>query len=207
MLWTTMTSRFAALVALVAVASTSAFSTPSPASTPLMDEAIAIYDSKFPFGRGPPKRDFRGDFGMPNQDFDGTRVKTTNNDETPARLTDITEEQARGTFAELTKLYTEDRAIEMVKAMPICLAFKKDRFAPCLEIFAEEFGLEAAQDMVTRNPGLLAVKPKDAAATDASAMAFSYIIAFTRPAGPFLLAGLLLALLTPFIKSVTGIDF
>lgn len=202
------TTRFATLLALVTISASSinafSFST-AKASSPVMDEAIAIYDQKFPFGREPPKKDFRGDFGMPNQDIDGTRIKKDYG--TPSRMTDITEAEARAAFTELSKLYTEDRAIEMVKAMPICLAFDKNRWAECLDIFAEEFGLEAAQDMVKRNPGLLAVKPKDAASTDASAMAFSYIIAITRPAGPFLLGGLLLALLTPFFKTVTGIDF
>lgn len=123
------------------------------------------------------------------------------------RLTDISEQQARATFSELVKLYGDDRALDMVKAMPICLSFKKDRFAPCLAAWGEIFGLEQAQDMVKRNPGLLAVRPDEAAKASESSMVFSYIVAFTRPAGPFLLALLCFAVLTPFIEALTGIQF
>ena len=199
-----MMNRFATvLVALVALSATSvnafAFSSRT-ASSPVADEAVAIYAKAYPFDRAPPKKDIVGNFGMPSK-------LSERKPNSKSRLTDISEADARATFAEISRLYNEERALEMVKAMPICLAFNRDRFAECLDIFEERFGLEAAQDMVKRNPGLLAIAPKDAVSADDSAMAFSYIIAFTRPVGPFLLGGLLLALLTPFIEKVSGISF
>lgn len=166
---------------------------------------MAIYDKKFPFGREPPKSNFMGDFGMPNQDFDGTRLKKKY--ATSKRLTDISPAQAKQAFLELARLYGEERALAMVKAQPLCLAFDVKNFAKSLAAWAEVFGLEAAQEMVARNPGLLAVRPDEATNATDSTMAFSYIVAATRPLGPVLLAGLFFLLLTPTIESLTGIQY
>lgn len=194
------------LVGLVGTAS--AFFSKSPAKvsgSPLAPEAVAFYDKNFPFGREPPKANFLGDFGMPNQDFDGTRIKSKN--PSKKRLTDITEAQAKKSFNILANLYGDERALGMVKAQPICLAFDTNNFAACLDNWSEVFGLEGAQAMVARNPGLLAVRPEEAAKATDSTMAFSYIVALTRPVGPLLLAGTLFLILTPLIESVTGIKY
>ena len=182
---------------------------PSAASkvkgSPFTEEAIAIYNKNFPFGREPPKRSALVDFGMPNQDFDGTRIKSKN--PSLKRLTDISPEQAKKSFNELARLYGDERALKMVKAQPICLAFDSTNFSPCLENWSNVFGLQAAQEMVVRNPGLLAVRAEEAAKATDSTMVFSYIVAVTRPIGGLLLATLFLLLLTPLIESITGIQY
>lgn len=198
-------------LAALCLSSASAFFAQKPAAakkmvgSPFVEEAIAIYDKNFPFGRPPPKSNPLGDFGMPNQDFDGTRVKKPN--ASKKRLTDITPEQAKKSFNELAKLYGDDRALTMVKAQPICLAFDSTKFAQTQAAWTEVFGLEATQDMVARNPGLLAVRPEEAAKATDSTMAFSYIVAFTRPLGPVLLGTLFVLLLTPVIEGLTGIQY
>jgi hypothetical protein len=140
-----------------------------------------------------------------NQDFDGTRIKKNN--PSKKRLTDITPEQAKKSFNELARLYGDERALGMVKAQPICLAFDSTRFSATCDAWTEVFGLEKTQEMVARNPGLLAVRPGEAAKASDSTMVFSYIVAATRPLGPVLLVTLLLAVLTPLIESVTGIQY
>ena len=174
-------------------------------SSPLAEEAIAVFGQKFPFGREPPKSIGLGDFGMPTTDIDGTRVKSKN--PSNKRMTDITPEEAQKSFNELARLYGEERALGMVKAQPICLAFDSSNFQATRDAWTEVFGLEATQEMVARNPGLLAVRAEEAAKATDSTMAFSYVVAFTRPLGPFLLGGLLLLLLTPVIESITGIQY
>jgi hypothetical protein len=201
---------FAALCGSCFIPSANSFFSAKPASkkvsaSPLAEEAVAIYNKNHPFGREPPKPNPMGDFGMPNQDFDGTRVKSKN--PSKKRLTDITPEQAKKSFNELARLYGDERALGMVKAQPICLAFDSTKFAQTCAGWTEVFGLEATQDMVARNPGLLAVRPEEAAKATDSTMAFSYIVAFTRPLGSVLLATLLLLLLTPAIESLTGVQY
>ena len=60
--------------------------------------------------------------------------------------------------------------------------------------------------MVKRNPGLLYVKPENAATSDDLTMQFSYIVAITRPAGPFLLYGTFGLLSIPVIEGITGVS-
>jgi len=182
--------------------------TSTSTSTSSVDQAVAIYNRTFPFGRDPPQRNFLGDFGMPNQDFDGTRIKKESYQSNKRRrLTDITPKQAQQTYQQLVKLYGDERALQMVQAQPICLAFDSSKFAKSLDAWTNVFGLDAAQDMVARNPGLLAVRPDEASKAADSTMVFSYIVAATRPLGPILLAGLLFLLLTPAIQSLTGIHY
>lgn len=181
-------------------------SKPRAKVSPLTDEAIAIYDKNFPFDRDPPNSNIMGNFGMPNRDIDGTPIKK----EYPSskkRLADITPEQAKKTFSEMARLYGDERALTMVKVQPICLAFDSSTFGRSLEGWTEVFGLEQSQDMVARNPGLLAVRPDEAAKATDSTMIFSYIVAITRPLGPFLLIALFVLLLTPAIESLTGIQY
>jgi hypothetical protein len=140
---------------------------------------------------------------MPDRDLDGTDLKKVYKDS--KRLTDITEQEAKASFTELAKLYGEERALDMVKALPICLAFDKKAFAASLSAWSEIFGAEESKDMATRNPGLLAVRPDEAGKATDSTMTFSYIVAYTRPLGPVALPLLGFLLLTPVIEYYTGI--
>lgn len=99
-------------------------------------------------------------------------------------------------FNELARLYGDEEALAMVQLVPQSLRFKKENFAPCLEAWEEQFGLEAAQGMVRRNPGLLGVPPSLAKEPAESSMAMSYVVAFTRPLPKLIAAGGLLAIMT-----------
>ena len=162
------------------------------------DEAVGIFAQKYPFGRAPPKNNPFLQFGMPGGDSKKTYTESK-------RLTDITEQQAEATFNELAKLYGNDSALDMVKALPLVLAFDKQYFAASLKEWTEIFGEEESKGMVDRNPGLLAIRPTEAARADDQTMAFSYVVSFTRPLGPVALPLLLVLLLTPAIETVTGI--
>ena len=177
-------------------------------SSPQTEEAIATFAKKYPFDRPPVKTSARMKFGMPYRDIDGTEVfKYRQRDPSTIgkRLTDISETNARAAFNTLAQLYGADEALQMVKADPVILAFQRENFKPCLDNWSEIFGEEESKAMVVRNPGLLAVKPADAAKATDQTMTFSYIVATTRPIGPFALPLLLLLLLTPAIESVSGI--
>lgn len=174
--------------------------------SPLAEEAVQIFDKKYPFGRDPPKSIGFGDFGMPNRDIDGTPLKKQSNIQSNKRLTDITQEQATASFSALAAAYGEERALDMVKALPLCLAFDKSVFGPSLREWSQVFGEEEAKEMVRRNPGLLAVKPEEASRSTDQTMTFSYIVAATRPLGPFLLSSLALLLLIPAFEAITGLQ-
>jgi hypothetical protein len=170
------------------------------------NDAIAIFDKTYPFGRPPAKANIMGSFGMPNRDIDGTVIfdygkKTT----AGKRLTDIDESRARAAFTELAKLYGVEEALTMVEAQPIILAFQFAVWKDSLNEWEQLFGAEKAQAMVVRNPGLLAVSPKDAATTTEQAIVFSYLVAYTRPFSKVLLPLLAFSLLTPAIEELTGI--
>lgn len=166
---------FVVLALLLLVNPASAFSAPAGGRA---NEAVAFFDSKYPFGR-------------PSGDS--------------PRFSDISEARARQAFGELSKLYGDEEALDMVKALPVILCFDCEEWQGSLDAWEEIFGKEQAMGMVGRNPGLLAVSAYQAAATEDSAMVFSYIIAATRPFGNILLPGLLFCLLTPAIEAVTGI--
>lgn len=85
-----------------------------------------------------------------------------------------------GNFNELARLYSDEGALAMVRIQPRALKFKRENFQLCLDSWEEQFGLEKAQGMVMRNPGLLGVKPDATKNAEASFFA-SYIIAATRP--------------------------
>mmetsp|Transcript_9636 Transcript_9636/g.20178 ORF Transcript_9636/g.20178 Transcript_9636/m.20178 type:complete len:199 (+) Transcript_9636:132-728(+) len=108
----------------------------------------------------------------------------------------VTREQAGLTFNELARLYGDDEALTMVKLEPRVLVFNSDNYAPCLEAWTEQFGLEAAKGMVGRNPNLLAVRPSLAQKPAEDSMFFSYVIAASRPLPKILAAGLLLSIAT-----------
>ena len=86
-------------------------------SSPQADQAVQIFNAKFPFDRPPLKPNRLLSLGMPNNysQQQETRGK---------RLSDITEAEARATFAELARLYGADEALQMTKAKPIVLSFK-----------------------------------------------------------------------------------
>ena len=176
------------------------------AKSPQANEAIETFASKFPFGRPPVSPSPFRSVGMPNRDIDGTVLKKQKkNGSSGKRLTDISESEARATFAELAKLYGEDEALEMTKALPVLLAFNKKNFAACLDAWTGIFGEDESKEMVLRNPGLLAVNPEEAAKATDQTMTVSYVVAATRPIGPVALPSLLALLLVPAAEAVTGI--
>ena len=108
---------------------------------------------------------------------------------------DAEKKERSQTFNEIARLYGDDAALEMVKILPVTLQFKRDNFAGCLDSWEEQFGLEKAQAMVLRNPGLLGVRPEQTDSAE-SAMFFSYVVAVTRPFPKIVAAAGLLAILT-----------
>ena len=90
-------------------------------------------------------------------------------------------------FNELARLYGDNESLEMVKVVPQVLKFNSDNFEPCLKSWEEQFGLEKAQAMVRRNPGLLGVRPGQTKDADSS-MYGSYLVAALRPSPPTLAA-------------------
>jgi hypothetical protein len=150
-----------------------------------VDDAFAIYQKKHP-KKDPPK--------------DGKVRGPT--------FSDRDEKYLKSGFKELAKVYGEANALQMVKDLPIVLAFNRKNFGPSLKEFVKTFGDEEARGMVQRNPGLLIVAPTGAGGADSvedTAMKFSYIVAATRPAGPFLLYGTLSLLFEPAFELISGI--
>lgn len=179
----------------------------APKSSAITQEAVKIYGDRFAYGRAPRTEnvlDTISKIGVPKTDIDGTRVlkKTA----TPGkRITDKSEAEVAKTFNGLSAVYGEERAIEMVKLFPVCMSFDPNAFAATFAIWKDIFGEEETKDMVSRNPGLLAVQPKDAGKNTDNTMAFSYIVAFTRPIGifgPIFIGSLLMV---PVIEGTTGI--
>lgn len=177
------------------------------AATKPVDEAIAVFNKRYP-SKGEYKAPFFNTWGVPATDIDGTPTsKSRNSNVKSKRMFDIDERQLKVAFQELSKLYGAEEALQMTKDLPPVLAFQKSYFKPALAEFAKTFGDQEAKEMIMRNPGLLALKPEDAAAADDQTMQFSYIIAKTRPAGPLLLYGTLGLLMIPVIEGVTGTPF
>ncbi|KAL3773042.1 hypothetical protein ACHAWO_004201 [Cyclotella atomus] len=99
------------------------------------------------------------------------------------------------TFNEMARLYGDKEALEMVKICPQTLKFKRENFQRCLDSWEDQFGLEKAQGMVLRNPGLLGIRPEQTDGAESS-MVFSYIVALTRPLPKIVAVVGLLAILT-----------
>jgi len=148
-------------------------SSSSPPASPLVEEALGEYKFKF----------------RPENELPGTKGRP---------MIATSEKQARRTFNELARLYGDEPALEMVKIQPIVLCFQSKNFEPCLQAWTEQFGLESAQKMVNRNPGLLGVSPQLASQPAEASMALSYVVAVTRPSVPKFVA--LLAILS-FVSS------
>jgi hypothetical protein len=150
-----------------------------------VDDALAIYQKKHP--KKAPKDD--GKVSSPT-------------------FSDRDEKYLKAGFKELAKAYGEDSALQMVKDLPICLAFNRKNFGPSLIELAKTFGDAEARGMVQRNPGLLVIPPTGAGGADSVedlAMQFSYVVAATRPVGPFLLYGTLSLLFEPAFELISGI--
>lgn len=166
-------------------------------SSPETAEAVDIFLTKFPPGRPLPKT---SRLGVPDA------IKTKYDGQTERkRLTDIPEDKLKVNFNALAKVYGPEQALEMVKILPIVLSFNSNWFQPSFDEYAEIFGAEEAKAMVLRNPGLLGVKPGDAATSTDQTMVFSYLVGYTRPVAPILQPLLLFALLSPAIEATTGI--
>lgn len=112
---------------------------------------------------------------------------------------------AQTAFKELVRLYGEEQALEMTKNLPNCLRFKVNNFAPTLEGFIKVFGEEEAKAMINRNPGLLSQRAEFVERADDTTMKMSYVVAYTRPYGPVLQAGLALLLSLPALEKITGL--
>lgn len=178
-------------------------------SSPLAKEAVEIFGAKYPYDRGPLKSNIFNDiakFGVPNTDIDGTVVISKSAKNTASRrITDLSQSDVVKNFSALASVYGEERSIDMVKTFPICLTFDTKQFSKTFAVWSEIYGADAAMGMVSRNPGLLAVEPKDAVQSTEQTMVFSYIIAFTRPIGIFGPIGILALLSVPGIEASTGI--
>jgi len=176
-------------------------------SPEILDEACDIYNKRFESKRKAKTRPFFASWGMPKRDIDGTEIGAIGEGGTPMgrSLFDIDDARMRKSFTEIARLYGEENALVMVKALPNILAFDSNNFSPALDAFGEIFGEEEANAMVVRNPGLLAVSPKNAATSSDQTMQFSYIIAYTRPIGKAGLPAILALLSIPGIEKVSNI--
>jgi len=179
----------------------------APKNSVLTQEAVEVYGAKYSYGRSPRQEsvwDSVSRFGVPTTDIDGTKV-LRKTESSGKRITDKTEADVAAAFNKLAAIYGEERAIDMVKIFPICMSFDPASFAGSFDVWTEVFGEEESKDMVSRNPGLLAVKPKDAGKNTGNTMAFSYIVAATRPIGILGPIGIGSLLSIPVIEGTTGI--
>lgn len=85
------------------------------------------------------------------------------------------------------------------------LGMATSSFVPSLKEYIQIFGEEEAKSMICKNPGLLAVRPAEAARSTNQTMQASYLIAATRSIGAVALPALALLLLIPTMESITGI--
>lgn len=168
----------------------------APKSSPLADEAVELYTAKY--SGGARQKLFFESWGMP-ESYQAP-------EDTSASIFDRKNAELTSTFNTIASLYGEDEALKMVKIQPGILAFNEDNFKPSLEAFGENFGYEESKEMIIRNPGLLSVKPANAAVADDLTMQLSYVVDFTRPigaAGPIFVVFLLTI---PAIESATGVS-
>ena len=118
---------------------------------------------------------------------------------------DRSEEELKVCFQELSEIFGQDDAMDMVKRGPKVLASYPSVFKESMEEYSKIFGEEEAKAMVKRNTGLLFVQPVDARDVDDTTMKMSYVIAFFQPLGPYWLYGMLALLATGPFESFTGI--
>lgn len=175
------------------------------AARKLADEAVSLFQAAYP-KKEPYKAPVWSSWGVPGRDIDGTPIRVAQVGAEGRRLCDISDEQCRASFDALAKVYGEEEALEMTRIMPIILTFDKQCFAPSFKEWSQIFGADETIDMVLRNPGLLAVRPEDAATATDQTMNFSYIVAYTRPLSKILLPGLLFLIAVPALEAVTGVS-
>ena len=147
----TKTVRSFAILACLTTVSQAFFqqAVPSAKKSSLAQEAVDIFGSKYPFNQPPKEKgllDQYVGFGVPKTDIDGTRYDKFGKG-SGKRLTDISEKQAADAFNQIASLYGEERAIEMVKIFPICLAFDKSQFQNSFAAWSEIYGEEETKDM------------------------------------------------------------
>lgn len=167
-------------------------------SYPQTAEAVAIYTDKYMSQGGPQQKPFFQSWGMP-AGYSSAPAESTGS------IFDRQSADLSSTFNTMAELYGPEEALAMVKIQPGVLAFNKDNFGPCLDIFGEKFGLEESKGMILRNPGLLSTKPSYAEKADDLTMQLSYVVGLTRPIGnfgPFILIALVSV---PAIESALGI--
>ena len=170
-----------------------------------VEAAVALYQKKFPPNRAPRKRAFNAGVGLPVRDLDGTKLRVAKTREMGQAYSDRSEADLRATYGALSKFFGDDEALQMVKDFPLVLTMNRNNLAAIMDAYGTTFGSDEAAAMVQRNPGLLFCKPKDAAEADNLTMQLSYVVAATRPLGPFLLYGLLFLLFEPALELATGI--
>jgi hypothetical protein len=179
----------------------------------IVDEAISIYQRKFPEMKDRVRPAYKlVSFGMPDTDIDGSRFKMkddgTSKNVVGTTFSERPESYLRDTFTLLANLYGEQQALQMVKDVPICLAFDNKNFEPALAEFSKKFGNQESREMIQRNPGLLAIKATGAGGASTASdqtMIFSYLVAVTRPVGPILLYGTIFLVSYPFIAALFGL--
>ena len=96
----------------------------------------------------------------------------------------------------------EEKAVEVVKIFPYVLFADDTRLSDNLDLLNTSWGPEKAKQVILRNPNILSVATKGYGSLEASLakgngndiVAASYVVGFTRPAGPLLLSLLFLAL-------------
>lgn len=174
-------------------------------SNEAIQEALGIYDKKYPTRDQAAVSPFWNSWGLPQRDLDGSEIRSSKKDPNK-KLFSVEESDRKKAFIEVAKLYGTEEALTMTRIQPGILAFDSQNFQPSLSEFSTIFGEEEAKAMVMRNPGLLYVKPEYAAKSDDLTMKFSYIISVTRPAGPLLLYGTLSLLMIPVLEGITGVS-
>lgn len=197
----------AILLSCLVAAANGFFQKATAGNSPLAQEAVQIYGDKYSYDKAPRQDsvfDSISRIGIPQTDIDGSKVMTENTQK-GRRITDMKQKEVAATFNAMAAVYGGERALEMVKTFPFCLSFDPKSFAPTFAIWSEIFGEEETKDMVSRNPGLLAIQAKDAGINTDNTMAFSYIVAATRPLGLFGPGFIFALLMVPVIEGTTGI--
>jgi hypothetical protein len=116
----------------------------------LTQQAVDIFGEKYPYNQAPRKRGILDKYvalGVPKIDIDGTRYDKVGTNNGSKRMTDITAKKAADTFNQIASLYGDQRAIEMVKIFPICLAFDKSQFKDSFVAWSGIYGVEETKEM------------------------------------------------------------
>ena len=167
----------------------------SASKSPLADEAVQTYLSKYPSDQKTVSFFFES-WGMP-ESYQAPKSSES--------IFSRKNEELASTFNTIASIYGDEAALKMVKIQPSVLAFEKSNFQPSLDAFGETFGYEESKEMVIRNPGLLGSSPASAAGADDLTMQLSYVVAFTRPIGALGPASIIGLLCVPALESALGV--